>query len=400
MGTTVQKRIIVFVYLPIGFRLNISSWNTNRNTLNMHTILIIHVYFGKLPNFFAFWLKSCEENKDVDFLLVTDQKVKSVASNIKIHNCKLNDIKKRAEEKLGMPVVLERPHKLCDYKALFGLLFSEYTNKYEFWGYCDSDLIFGNIRNFITTDILTKYNYILVLGHLHIQRTKDDSFDTVWKSARGVGDNAFYEYNFNPDRFQELNNGPFWKDVFTSPNNYIFDEIPYGVSYRYYQLFPEKVWTGFSSKGRCFDDIDPQPLYLRDSFNCYEAYLNTHYFKLKHLFSFYERISNNENEFEDIIYEKKEGALYRIACNRNGELVKEECLYAHFLHRKMSVKTNVSDSYLIIPNVFIDYRPVTREMLLKWKNNKGLIFERKIQKLTFQIKRIKNIWKKIREKIH
>ena len=339
----------------------------------MLSLLVIHLYFGKLPNYFDFWLKSCEENEDVDFLIVSDNEIKSKARNILTYRCSLSEIKHRAEELLKIPVSLEKPHKLCDYKPLFGLLMQEYSCKYDFWGYCDNDLIFGDIRKFLTDDVLLNYDYILGMGHFHVQRTNDPKFDVVWRTARGVGDNAYYDINFDPSRFLELNNGCQWRDVFSSPENHIFDEFPYGVSARYYQLYPERVWTGYFEYGRCFDDVDPNPLYLRDIYNNYEGYLNTSYCKLVYIFPFFKRVSNGLNEFDDVVYEKRNKALYRIGRTKKGCLIKSECLYAHFLHRKMKVKTKVGDKYLICPNSFIPYEDVTLDKMMKWRNNYCLL---------------------------
>lgn len=272
--------------------------------------------------------------------------MQSDKSNIKVYNCNLSEVKKRAENLLSMPVSLETPRKLCDYKVFFPQLFAEFSSKYEFSGFCDSDLVFGRIRNFLIEDILSKYDYLLVLGHLHLQRVNCSDFERVWKTAKGIGDNAFYEPDFAPEHFIQLENGPQWKELFSSPRNFVFDEMPYGVPAQYYRLYPEKVWTGFTEHGRCFDDIDPVPLNLRDSYNSYEAYLGTHYYQLSGLFPCYIRYSNGEEDFNDVVYERENGSLYRVACNKKGELVKQECLYAHFLHRKMAVKTSVSSHYV------------------------------------------------------
>ena len=40
--------------------------------INRYKVCVIGVYFGKLPEYFNLWLKSCEYNKDIDFLIVSD----------------------------------------------------------------------------------------------------------------------------------------------------------------------------------------------------------------------------------------------------------------------------------------------------------------------------------------
>ena len=35
-------------------------------------VVLITMYFGKLPNYFSLFLKSCEKNKDFNWLIFTD----------------------------------------------------------------------------------------------------------------------------------------------------------------------------------------------------------------------------------------------------------------------------------------------------------------------------------------
>ena len=48
-------------------------------------ICVIGVYLGTLPRYFSLWLKSCENNPSIDFLLFTDQVLGGMPSNVKIY---------------------------------------------------------------------------------------------------------------------------------------------------------------------------------------------------------------------------------------------------------------------------------------------------------------------------
>ena len=61
---------------------------------------------------------------------------------------------------MGFEIVVESGYKLCDFKPALGYIFSDYIKKYDFWGYCDIDIIFGNIRAFMTDDLLNEYDVI------------------------------------------------------------------------------------------------------------------------------------------------------------------------------------------------------------------------------------------------
>lgn len=168
-------------------------------------------------------------NSTIDFLICTDQKVDSNAANIKVFTTNLLEIKKRIEELIKFKVCLSSPRKLCDYKGLYGLIFQEYTKNYDFWGFCDSDLIFGNIRTFLTDDILNNYDHILGLGHFQLQRTSDTKYFDVIKQSHGMGKNPYWLNKFSIEGFV-LDTGLDWKSVFTTEKNQVFDELPYGVA--------------------------------------------------------------------------------------------------------------------------------------------------------------------------
>ncbi|HTD40793.1 MAG TPA: DUF6625 family protein [Mucilaginibacter sp.] len=121
-------------------------------------------YFGKFPWYFDYFIHSCKYNPTIDFFIVTDDKTysKSIPKNVKIVNRTIHDISILATEKLGIPVKINYGYKLCDFKPAYGLIFSELLKEYDFWGHCDLDIIFGNIRDFITDELMENYDLISV----------------------------------------------------------------------------------------------------------------------------------------------------------------------------------------------------------------------------------------------
>lgn len=136
----------------------------------MKKIAIVCCYLGKLPNYFHLWVESCAANPTVDWLFFTDQTVKDLPENIKIFPADLESLRKRCKEKIAPETILPQAYKLCDYKPMYGVLFEEYLTGYDFWGYCDFDMIFGNLRAFFTEELLEMFDKILTLGHLSIYR--------------------------------------------------------------------------------------------------------------------------------------------------------------------------------------------------------------------------------------
>ena len=80
----------------------------------------------------------------------------------------------RFEKKLGFPVALNSPYKLCDFKPSDGEVFEDYLNDYDYWGHCDVDLIWGDIRKFVTDELLEKYVRIFSRGHCSIYRNSSE----------------------------------------------------------------------------------------------------------------------------------------------------------------------------------------------------------------------------------
>lgn len=167
----------------------------------MHKICIILAYFGPLPEWFNLWLLSCHYNPTISFLIVTDQLVTIPEGydNVHILPMTLSQMKDMADKKLGMNTALVYPYKCCDLRPAYGVIFEDFLKGYDFWGHCDCDLIFGDLRKFFTEDRLCDYDRIFGQGHVSIYRNTAKC-------------NRYYE--LSPD----------YKRVFTTSSNFGFDE--------------------------------------------------------------------------------------------------------------------------------------------------------------------------------
>lgn len=139
-------------------------------------VAIIVPYFGVLPNYFDLWLESARYNKDFDFLIYTDSAddflLKKIP-NIYIKKIEFVEFADRIRRLFKFAISLESPYKLCDYRPAYGAALREDLIKYDFWGYCDVDLIFGDLKIFITDDILDRNDRIYNLGHFTLFRNID-----------------------------------------------------------------------------------------------------------------------------------------------------------------------------------------------------------------------------------
>lgn len=113
-------------------------------------ICIISVWFGLWPNYLPFFLKTCAANNFIDWILVTDQEIQDKPSeNIAFKTMSKQAFVKTASKKLGFDISLNDAYKLCDLKPTFGIVFEDLLSTYQYWGYCDMDLVFGDLRNHI-----------------------------------------------------------------------------------------------------------------------------------------------------------------------------------------------------------------------------------------------------------
>ena len=307
------------------------------------SIIIILPYFGPLPSTFGPWLRSAELNTSVDFLIVTDQEVVSESPNITVRKTTLQQLRSLTMVKLDTYVALEKPYKLCDLKPFYGKIFSDDVNGHDFWGYCDCDMVFGDMRVFLTEDILSTHNSILSLGHLHLQRTNDPLYDAVIESCKS-------------------REGKSWKEVLAHKEYLCFDEMPFGVSAHYYFKHPELSWTGFTETGRCYSSPTMyRPLY-EDTYNNYGLYLKSYYNDLSNRFPCWQRIPTEP--LKHMIYRKEGVKLYAIGKRKKEGICQEEILYVHIMKRQIDVMTKNKDNYIIIPNKIISDRTISRFFLL------------------------------------
>lgn len=136
---------------------------------SLNKIAIICPYFGTFPNNIELTFRSMAKNNWIDWLIFTDnENYVGVYDNIFIISYTFANMQELVMSKIGTTLLY--PYKICDYKPTFGFLFEEYLKEYDFWGYCDLDVIFGNLKIVLSDNNLNQYDKILDQGHLSIYR--------------------------------------------------------------------------------------------------------------------------------------------------------------------------------------------------------------------------------------
>ena len=261
-------------------------------------IAVIVPYFGTLPNYFSLWVNSVKNNPEIDFLVYSNNKCDYEVNNLIWHEISFEDIRSKINKAVGFKVRLDNPYKLCDFRPAYGDIFYDDIKEYEFWGFCDIDLIFGNIHNFITEEILETYDKIGSHGHFVLYRNTS--------------------YIRNLYKYKD-----YYKTVFTIPINTSFDE-----------------GNGFFGVG----DWDKQmniKLYWKRDF----ADISTNSFQFRC------KISNLDGcvAIQNVQFCHYENG--KILISIDGIL--REMSYVHFQRRHMKVYVKDYDSYYAIPNRFI-----------------------------------------------
>lgn len=308
-------------------------------------IALVIPYFGKFHNYIDLFWESCRWNSTVDFLVFTDdmENVSQDAKNIIVYRTTFNETKKRFQSHYDFPIHLESGYDLVNFKPAFGEIYAEELMGYDFWGYCDCDMIFGDIRHFITNQILTSYDKILLRGHF-----------TLFRNTPHI--NAIYRNPLKDGRVR-------YREVFSSDIIAHFDEGLYNI---------DGINTLFKDAG-----ILPYDKYIFfDVLTSKKAFIQA---------DFCTDPAENSKSSQSIFL-WKDGKLKRLHLTEN-DIIDEEYMYIHLQKRKMSRSSiDVRNGFYIKPNSFQKYERPTK-MLIKSGNGGGIYWQYELNRIINGLKR-------------
>lgn len=290
----------------------------------MKRIAFILPHFGKLDvtGYFPLFLASCGENKTVDFFLFTDDRTPyPYPDNVHVSYLSLEELKGRIQALYDFPIALDKPYQLCNFRVAYGEVFARELDGFDYWGYLDSDLILGNIRRFVTEDMLETYDKIYTHGHMTLYRNAEE-INTLYRQPHSLdGCNTDYRRNFSGGLIEgsdEWGSGGGINGIFLYHHKRVYDVYD-------------------------FDDIAAD----RRGFVC----------ALK-------RHSPPYHSMQPCCYQYQQGRLYRHGL-AYGAVLTAEVLYAHFQKRPMACRMEELDpaAYLIVPDRFLPDREVTADFL-------------------------------------
>lgn len=281
----------------------------------MKSIAFIVPYFGKFNGYFQLWLNSCANNPTVDWFIFTDDEREfNYPPNVHVSYTTLGEMKIRIERTFNVNISLTNAYKLCDIKPLYGKVFAKELENFDFWGYCDIDLIWGNIRKFATDDILTYASKVFSFGHCTLMRNTCEV-------------NNYFHRNM-PIGIAN------WEKVIKEPYSFLYDEA--------HQI--NRVFKIF------FSDT------FHEGLECFDANVNSRSLKPTQIQRKIQKGIYNSS----YIFSYDNGILVGMCVNKN-RLITKEFMYIHLQKRKMIVKVcSDQEKYLILHDRFMNYAKVDK----------------------------------------
>lgn len=281
-------------------------------------------YFGKLPNYFPLFLKSCEANPKFNWIVFTDDDGNyDYPDNVLKVKMTFKECQTLVKSKFEFHVALEKPYKLCDLKPMYGYIFEEYLKEFNFWGHCDVDTIMGNLDKWLSEEFLERYDKLFCLGHMTIYR---NSFANNRVFMHRLKDKLSYKDVLSNERImwfdEEWNNDYNINRIFLDTGKKVFKEdLSLNISYSY-NNFVRGKYVGKDNTTMPFG------------------------FEIE--------------QMKKAIYIWDQGNLFRIYSEK-GKLKKEHFLYMHLQNRPMKMNFSLLyvDRFEIIPDEFIPCRENT-----------------------------------------
>lgn len=299
-------------------------------------ICVIGVYFGILPNYFQLWLRSCEYNKEVTFYLFTDAdlSIYTTPANVRWINYSLEQMRERASEVLGFEAALNKAYKCCDFRPMYGEIFSNYIREYDYWGHCDFDLIWGDLSYYFDLYRINDYDKFLSLGHLSLYRNNSENNARYRLDGSRCGD---YLLSFPNEEHRSFDEELGIVSIFDKNNIPVF-------------------------KKRIFADIS----------DTYKRY----------------RCARKDKNYKFQVFFWRRGKTYRAYWD-NGKINEEEFIYIHFQKRGFLPVVDdceMAEGFFITNTGFYPLEKITVDIIKKYNPYRSFLYE-KIEKFNNRLKK-------------
>lgn len=271
----------------------------------MNKIAIICPYFGKLPLNINVTINSMKNNNFIDWYILTDDNYLFEYDNIFFIKYTFNQMRDLISNKIGTS--LYNPYKLCDYKVTYGYLFEEILKKYDFWGYCDLDIIFGDLSKIFNSENLNKYQKILDKGHISIYKNIED-----------------------------INKAFMYSDIIGKDYRYMLDS-------KYIYCFDERYPTNHLAINEIIERMGYNVLNNTDTCIDIDIKYNNFY-------------NVDDIKIKNLYFEYKNKKLFI----KSFKGMSKEITYVHLQKRNIKINLNQYDSFFITPKSFFYNREISK----------------------------------------
>lgn len=308
----------------------------------MYRIALIAKYFGNENSFLPFWFFSVSKNPTIDFIFLTDtdyyQNKYSHITNVRFFIIQKNDFAERVKLACGVNYVdLDKFGYHCNqFRPMFGEMFSDLLINYDYWGYVDTDVVFGDIRSFFPDDLLNSYDKFLERGHF-----------TIFKNDKAINKRYLLTKKWCKIDYEK---------ICKTSLNFGFDEM-HGINVVY-----EKEGFSYYKNFRILLDCD---ICTHELTPC-----------------------QKDNPF----FKKPAYLIYgqgRLTCFNSLTGENKDILYAHFQKRKMVINSDYcpDSTFYIYPNCIISLDLIGEEQVVKISRKKTKIITI-FKRLKYKIKNI------------
>jgi hypothetical protein len=234
------------------------------------TVAVVNTFFGRPPAWLPAFFRSCQTNADVQWLIYADFDVPTPA-NVTIKPTDLREFNARASAVLGTPITIDPAlvRKICDFKPLYGLMFADDLRAFDWWAYSDLDVVWGDIRRFVTDELLNTH---LVISP---RQRKLGGHGTFWRNTER--NNRTFE--IVPDVIAHLTNPRYVRvdeNILTNclreliakssykarPKIYWEQEMTITAQYQKDLLAGDRDWQMVWRDGRAYDAEGREVMYL------------------------------------------------------------------------------------------------------------------------------------------
>lgn len=282
-----------------------------------YRIALIVAYYGEYPSYFQNWLGCAKHNQGIDFYVITDSSTEKydIPHNVKIIRWSFKRLREKFQNQFPFKIWLKTPYKLCDYKLAYGKLLEEYLTDYDWWGYIDMDIIFGDLYKFCSRYLQDDYQRIDRNGHFSIFKNTEENRMLFLKVF------PFMDV-YKP------------KEVYKNGHAFGYDEVGGG-------RFRFGITYGMEKSGMKVADLSEYVADIRITKKDFSSF-------------------RGDVEFQHEIFKWQNGILEEIHRD-NEEIISSEIMYVHSQKRSMEVTTNNHSEYYVIPNLIVEKYDIKTE---------------------------------------